>query len=633
MALASFAAAPAFAVEADTESTEARQLTYVVAGDHAQRGAFSGTITVTFKGQRGLVTQTMTFADGSTQTVQVQGTIRDGELRGQVAGSSRGATDVLAMARGGARAAPSLRVRFDDQQVSTRLVGGPKQSKLLASAEGGLKPAPIDQGISAEDAATFAHRGQGLSIAPASWFEALEQAASDAPFKAPENMRAFGFLPDADDPNGLPVGLAVQGSTVGLTCAACHTTELTVNGTPIRIQGGRASVDLGMFRKAFGQALGATALTPAKFQRFAARVLTAEGKPVTPETMQAVGAGLKGFLEKAKQSAQISAQLQNTDSGPGRVDAFGNGANQIFGRLNPKNLAPARAPVRLPYLWGTADFAWVQYNGGIKSPLARNLTASIAAGATLKVLAADGTLLPEAERWESSARVEDLEALEAAMEQIQPPAFPGYVDAEAAERGAKLYAENCSSCHDRARWTGPYTQRKRDLQLFALDVIGTDPNNVLAFSRTVDASALGLGTAIPVTEGLDFVSGSVLAKQGRAQDGPQFRAPQAYRARPLDGIWAAAPYLHNGSVLTMDELLGPPAERRDAFRLSTSPELDTARLGLVEPAEGWVYDTSKPGNSNAGHEFRDAPAGTSGVIGRALSKAERSDLIEFLKTR
>jgi hypothetical protein len=266
--------------------------------------------------------------------------------------------------------------------------------------------------------------------------------------------------------------------------------------------------------------------------------------------------------------------------------------------------------------------------------LARNLIASVAAGAKLEILDENGDLLPEADRYMSSSRAADLESLESAMEGIGAPKWPGYIDAAASKRGGKLYQENCTSCHDGARWVAGsrYGERLKELPLFPLETIGTDPNNARSFARTVDASAIGLGT-VTVPEGLAFISSQILNKQGatpsRSND---LRAPQAYRARPLDGIWAAAPYLHNGSVLSINELLGPVSERRTSFKLSVQPELDAKVLGFVEPAEGFEFDTTQTGNSNAGHEFRDAPANTKGVIGRALTEQERSDLIEYLKT-
>lgn len=95
-----------------------------------------------------------------------------------------------------------------------------------------------------------------------------------------------------------------------------------------------------------------------------------------------------------------------------------------------------------------------------------------------------------------------------------------------------------------------------------------------------------------------------------------------YKARPLNGVWAPAPYLHNGSVPTLYDLLLPPAERPTTFAVGRR-EFDPARVGFrTDPfAGGFAFDTSLPGNSNAGHEY-----------GTGLTDAQRWQLVEYLKS-
>ena len=109
-------------------------------------------------------------------------------------------------------------------------------------------------------------------------------------------------------------------------------------------------------------------------------------------------------------------------------------------------------------------------------------------------------------------------------------------------------------------------------------------------------------------------------------------APLAYKARPHNGVWATPPYLHNGSVPNLFALLSPAAERPKLFYLGNK-QYDPIKLGLnTDPLHGAsVFNTSLPGNSNAGHEFNDGPKGN-GVIGRKLSEDERMQIIEYLKT-
>ena len=88
----------------------------------------------------------------------------------------------------------------------------------------------------------------------------------------------------------------------------------------------------------------------------------------------------------------------------------------------------------------------------------------------------------------------------------------------------------------------------------------------------------------------------------------------------MNGIWATGPYLHNGSVRTLADLLLPPNQRPRTFRIG-SREFDPDNVGFVG-AGGFLFDTSLPGNSNAGHDY-----GTGD-----LSEAERDALLEYLKT-
>jgi hypothetical protein len=98
--------------------------------------------------------------------------------------------------------------------------------------------------------------------------------------------------------------------------------------------------------------------------------------------------------------------------------------------------------------------------------------------------------------------------------------------------------------------------------------------------------------------------------------------PDYYKARPLSGIWSSAPYLHNGSVPTLAELLKPAADRIAHFHVG-SREFDPENVGLAAAADehSSAFDTTLPGNSNAGHAY-----------GTTLSDTEKRDLLEYLKS-
>jgi hypothetical protein len=113
-----------------------------------------------------------------------------------------------------------------------------------------------------------------------------------------------------------------------------------------------------------------------------------------------------------------------------------------------------------------------------------------------------------------------------------------------------------------------------------------------------------------------------------------------YKARPLEGIWATAPFLHNGSVPTLYELILPADQRRKTFPMGRK-EFDPIRVGVyAQPLSRntWWFDTTIPGNLNTGHEFRggykpwqpSAPP-AHGVIGPELTDDQRWAIIEYLK--
>lgn len=201
-----------------------------------------------------------------------------------------------------------------------------------------------------------------------------------------------------------------------------------------------------------------------------------------------------------------------------------------------------------------------------------------------------------------------------------------------------------------------YERRFLQLPLYRQNVMGTDPDTAVQFNeRRVHPGVLreyfeqkqfdsqgrvGIGDVLTVSINgiLDrwFKEHNIgeqpcrTIMQGYRPN--QFRAPLGYPARPLDGYWSTGPFLHNGSVRTLYELLSPVSERARAFWIG-SREFDPVYLGYRDEAiEGaFRFDVSKAGNSNAGHEFRDAPPNTPGVIGPALTHEQRLDIIEYLK--
>lgn len=155
--------------------------------------------------------------------------------------------------------------------------------------------------------------------------------------------------------------------------------------------------------------------------------------------------------------------------------------------------------------------------------------------------------------------------------------------------------------------------------------------------------ALALGATVQQVDDAWFDANLVPMLERPAKEGDRPNCLQAgvgYKARPLNGVWATGPFLHNGSIPTLDDLLRPSDQRPRFVRLGTL-EFDPVKVGVKQPdltgdsypdyVDGaFILDTSRPGNRNTGHAFGgEGP----GVIGNeAFTDGERAAIIEFLKT-
>ena len=183
------------------------------------------------------------------------------------------------------------------------------------------------------------------------------------------------------------------------------------------------------------------------------------------------------------------------------------------------------------------------------------------------------------------------------LDQLPPPAYPYGIDAQLAGLGEPIFESLCASCH-------AFGGERTGTVISAAEV-GTDRN------RT-DHWPASAGEAFnEYAEDYDW-------------DFDEFTSSDGYGSRPLDGIWLRGPYLHNGSVPTLADLLTVPDSRPPTFYRGVDV-YDTAHVGFVTQGEhaeryGWFYDTSVVGNGNGGHTY-----------GTDLTDDEKRALIEFLK--
>ena len=296
------------------------------------------------------------------------------------------------------------------------------------------------------------------------------------------------------------------------------------------------------------------------------------------------------------------------------------------------NLSETDAPVNFPHLWDTPWFYWVQYNASIRQPMVRNIGEALGVGAAVN--AADEHL----STFVSTVDVKNLHLMEDQLAGKQPftglkaPAWPEDLFGEIQgfgqqtglwKEGKALFETHCIHCHYRIEdyqqhlevadedgkyWSKPNRFDRKFMKLPYVNVVdlGTDPAAAVKFYRRIVYVGSQEGSEkrglISAVDALGFVTGKVreheyarlklTPAQYAAYDGFRELGPEpaviprlAYKARPLNGIWATAPFLHNGSVANLYELLLPADQRMKSFYLG-SIEFDPKNRSASIPNGG-----------------------------------------------
>lgn len=392
-------------------------------------------------------------------------------------------------------------------------------------------------------------------------------------------------------------------------------------------------------------------------------------------------ASLAEVIAKAVARRNARPECQGPDaqctSGFGRLDAFNGTRNFILAQLSEENMVELNAPTKFPPVWDFKDYRWVEWTLNTNSVMERNFTETMGAGATVKLLPDTG-----AERFASSIPVRNMHKLERLSYHITPPEWPahvfGEIDQALSQEGQAVFAANCAGCHE----YGPDdydADGLLELRAFApgletpipgVPSVGTSASAALTVacpvpnpgdlqvekrSYTAEEATLlqnckgvtagqafeGYAFADVVAVAVDAVKAKAYEEEGVSEaeqrefedterrGGVYWRDTiltdgRPYAARPLHGVWAAAPYLHNGSVPTLADLLTPPDERPKEFPLGHR-DYDPEKLGFRTdlPREQWKYTvkTAETGNGNGGHTY-----------GTDLSGDEKRALLEYLKT-
>lgn len=408
------------------------------------------------------------------------------------------------------------------------------------------------------------------------------------PDKLPgEGYQSLGFLyePGKDRPIGFSQRRVLI-DRVGLNCAICHVGSLrdTPESEP-QIIPTMPSNTVNLQR--YIQFLGKTALD----ERFTPNRILAEidaqgGKfnpiqkliyryLVIPQTRDAL----------ITQASQLAFLNEQPDWGPGRVDTFNPYKSIQFSfPMDELEEDEKIGTVDLPSIWNQKPREGLQlhWDGDNKSVHERNLSAALGAGVT-----------PVTADLERIKRIEDW------LWELPPPAYPYPINQELAAKGQPIYQNNCASCH---AFGGAKVGK-----VTPIGEIGTDPHRLDSYTY-------------------ELLSNQNTLFVGTPERFKNFRKTNGYANMPLDGIWLRSPYLHNGSVPTLRDLLEAPDNRPQGFYRGYDV-FDQENVGFVSTVvqeKGTPYfkfDTTVPGNSNRGH-----------LYGTNLSSEDKAALVEYLKT-
>ena len=537
----------------------------------------------------------------------------------------------------------------------------------------------------------FYTQDQGSRIMPATWMRALK--LPDGQSFLFDALARYGYLPmPGREDTDLPVGFTTNGTganmAIGMTCAACHTREIDVNGTHYRVDGGPAIVDFQSFLKDLDDAVLSLLKDSDAFSDFASAVL---GSGASDSQIKALRSDVE--IWSNRYHTLIERSLPDPAWAPARLDAV----SMIFNRLTgldigpeeddgliPDNIAVADAPTRYPFLWNAAKQDHTQWpgfaeNGNDLLGLSRNLGEVYGVFGEFRPVKQRGILFDNDYISRNSANWDGLKALEDWIWDIGAPQWPWALDHELAKTGEAIFnlptsAGGCVECHGKKK--GAFRSLLHSTYLTPIKAVGTDERECQILERKVDSGILE-GAKIPLVgtplgkeaKAFDVLALSVLGAiiqhstslTGSSSDArvsadnadlnadmtqrfddlrgafpmtgaeldARTAAPDpgcAYEARVLDGIWAAAPYLHNGSVPTLTDLLKKAEDRPMSYVPGPAYDIDAVGMAQTQTAFDQVITLTgcedvDSGNSNCGHEY-----------GTDLSEDQKKALLEYLKS-
>jgi hypothetical protein len=524
----------------------------------------------------------------------------------------------------------------------------------------------LNQGWSDREIEFYNHATEGTNLAPLDFVLNLPDPAKPGSHFIDKVAAEYGFIPaqkSALNPYGLPVGFAIDdrpkafGDRVylGITCSACHTRQLTYSHTILPVHGGPALVDMQRFKNDFYDAFFILLNNDRAAHDFAQGVLQ---KAPSNEDITTLRKEIEEFTGPVKVGRSLTPAdtIPPADFGPGNLNALSQGNYNNFalsGWLTMKGLLPksSEVPARprmegaanYPPMWFAPFDTWAQWFVEIHDPGPRNWVQSVSTSEVRppKMIAVRGPASVL-----ESIHFENIAEIQHSLELLRTPKWPeavfGAIDQIKAEEGRVIYEEQCARCHTR-KVLPPNSLGIVFKDRPAFDV-GTDPTAYAQFAQDAAQRAAGLqkladmivamrkqqlDQQVGATLELNFMN---LYSRGRpnefklatdnyagAADATWAKSGAAYWASPLEGIFASSPYLHNGSVRTLWDLLTPPEQRPASFRTG-STEFDAKGIGLRSEGR-FLYNTKDQGKGNGGH-----------IFGTDLPREKKAALVEYLKS-
>ena len=442
-------------------------------------------------------------------------------------------------------------------------------------------------------------------------------------------VQQFGFIRGTPGVNeGLPVGFFVSTRRpqsggpspvlfAGVNCSLCHTAVIRRNDS----DKGRVVYGMGTLSLDFIAWVDAFKTSVLDEKRMTAKSLI---DTYEREFHKSLGIAEKGmiaaWLMQTRKTVQGTlprldapyggADLRNASmmpNGPSRTQPFRNLVRNIMNR--PALLDHGYC--KIPALFEQEHRDWGQFDGSVHNRLTRSVLAALAVGATMNNL-----ILPDISSSVTNAIDYSMKLQAPKFADIFPDAPP---DGKKAELGKAVYMTHCDSCHGHREGASGWVQGARHDEVIPANLIGTDRERV-GF-RYYDVLAQVLFDHFPPGHPLK-------PRREDIRPGPA-GTTHGYINNTLESVYARAPYLHNGSVNTLAELINLKPRRALFYRGDNT--YDPKDVGLIAPDRPdlkryFMFDTTQPGNSYKGHDYPWA------YNGPGWNQPELADLLEYLKT-